>query len=492
MPTKKTATVPAQKVQKGIDDPVRFRMGQTGNLGLRITSGTPLEETVRELQWPNNLRIYQTMQNDSVIAAAVDFFRMMIRKSSWSVIRSANDSPEDKRYQDLLDEMLFQDMQDSFGSFLQEVSSFLIYGHSVHEIVYRRRETSTGSRFNDGLIGIKKLAPRSQASLEKFIYEGDDLVGIKQNTNLMQGSAFRTYTQSSVVLPINKLLLFRTGTSRENPVGRSPLAAVFHDWKARCAIAESESIGSIRDLGGIPVLYAPAQIMSPDASDDQKATYEYMKNMVRNLHAGHQSGVVLPNVFDEASKQRLFEIKLLNVDGGRLFDSNAIIERYNKSILTKLCADILIMGQSSSGSYALGTIKSQLTALAAETYLTEIKDVINNDLVRRVFNLNGIKLSKYPQVEFDPMTGSDMEVFSKFIQRVKSVGMIDVSVETLNAVRNTMGLEDLPDDFDLALFKEENSKSQSKAGEGMKTPFEGTSTGGGDVEDNSVSNSENA
>ena len=56
-----------------------------------------------------------------------------------------------------------QDMSQSWDDTLSSIMSFLTYGFSVHEIVYKRREGHEGessSKFNDGLIGWRKLPIR--------------------------------------------------------------------------------------------------------------------------------------------------------------------------------------------------------------------------------------------------------------------------------------------------------------------------------------------
>ena len=49
---------------------------------------------------------------------------------------------------------------------------------------------------------------------------------------------------------------------------------------------------------GTPCVSIPPIYMSPDATVEQKAVYEYYKNMVRNLERNEQSGIILPNAYD--------------------------------------------------------------------------------------------------------------------------------------------------------------------------------------------------
>ena len=65
-----------------------------------------------------------------------------------------------------------------------------------------------------------------------------------------------------------------------------------------------------------------------------------------NLQMNQQSAMILPNAFDPETRQPLFSLELLSVDGKKGFDTTKVKEYYKNLILTSLFADILIMGQS--------------------------------------------------------------------------------------------------------------------------------------------------
>lgn len=124
-------------------------------------------------------------------------------------------------------------------------------------------------------------------------------------------------------------------------------------------------------------------------------------------------------------------------------------------------------------------------------------DVINNDLVKQTLLINGIELEDedLPYISYGDLDEVDLDNFSKLIQRLSSTGMIPRTQETLNEILEKSGFdfriteEHLKPDG--TLKEELFPSSDSKSGEGMKTPFEGTSTGGGSTDDKSTSNSEN-
>jgi hypothetical protein len=54
--------------------------------------------------------------------------------------------------------------------------------------VLRRRLKKNGSKFNDGLVGIKKLAPRSQETIRGWVFsdDGADLIKVEQSLQQLE------------------------------------------------------------------------------------------------------------------------------------------------------------------------------------------------------------------------------------------------------------------------------------------------------------------
>ena len=50
-----------------------------------------------------------------------------------------------------------QDMDHTFDELMKDIVSYIWYGFSPIEKVYRKRLETSGSKYNDGLIGWRKL-----------------------------------------------------------------------------------------------------------------------------------------------------------------------------------------------------------------------------------------------------------------------------------------------------------------------------------------------
>ena len=238
-------------------------------------------------------------------------------------------------------------------------------------------------------------------------------------------------------------------------------------------------------------LYLPAQYLAADAPPEVQAIRLYYENAMRNLQMNQQSAMILPQVIDEAAKIPMFKLELLSVDGKKSFDINKIKEYYKNLIFTSLFSDVLVLGQSSTGSFALGSIKNSLSGSYAERLIFNIAETINNDLIKQTYLLNSWDVSRMGTLDYDGLENADMESLSKYYQRVASVGLLEKDRSVLNAVRLGAGIDPLPED--LPPQQDLITPETSRSGDGLEVGRTGNGTAttvSGD--DTSSANLENA
>lgn len=489
MATRKT---PIEKANNPLDIPDRFKLGEMGNLGLKIFNGVSQDEYKRELNWPQSVSTYKEMSSHSTVNSPLTLFENIIGKATWSFIPPKDATDEEKNQCEIIESMM-KDMDHSWSDFIKDTLSANIFGFSVHEKVYRKRYKSNGSIYDDGLIGWKKLPIRAQESLTKFIYsdDGNEIIGVKQNLSNLQNynNRFSNRQGTIVNIPKSKFLHFRVGRHRGDPFGKSPLRDAYLAWRYLVSLEELEAVGSAKDLNGLPVLFMPAQYLSKDASPDTIAIRQYYENAMRNLQMNTQSAMILPQIFDPDTKQSMFKLELLSVDGKKNFDLDKIKTYYKNLIFVSLFADLLQMGQSATGSFALGAIKNSLSGAYAERLLSGITEVLQNDLIRQTYSLNNWDISRMGTLDFDGIEEADLETLSKGFQRMASTGLIEVDREVLNAVREAIGVDPLPDDLPPQV--DILSGNTSRSGDGMAAGgVNGTSSSvsGADTSSNNADN----
>ncbi len=481
-------------VQKAVvDTPDRFKLSESGYLGLNVFNGVSNDELKKELNFPHSVNTYKQMSYHATINSALTLFENLIGKADWKFKPIADATPEELKQAKIINEMM-QDLTDqTWSEFISEAMSANMYGFSVHEKVYRRRLKANGSKHDDGVIGWKKLPIRNQETIEKFIFseDGNEVRGVKQNLSAISDvyNRYSSRTNNEVILPRSKVMLFRAGKHKGDPFGKSMLRDAYLAWRFLTVIEEIEANGVAKDLAGLPVLKLPPQYLSSEASPDQKAIRAYYENVMRNLQLNQQSALILPQAHDPDTRQPLFELELLSLNGSKAMDTTKIKEYYKNLILTALFADILVLGQSGGGSNALGQVKNSLSATAAEAMLKKIRDVINEDLIKQTYELNGWDTSRMGQMDFDNLEIEDLESFSKAIQRFASTSVIEVDRAVLNRVRESIGVDALPDDAEPN--KDYLPEMTSRSGDGFKTAGEGTGTSPSGT-DTSSGNLENA
>ena len=474
---------PVTKAVSPLDQPERFRLGEVGALALRVFNGVTQDELRRELNWPNSITTYKQMSDHSAINAPLTLFSNIIAKAAWIYKPPENATEEEKNQVKIINQMM-GDMEHSWGDFIQDVLSSNVFGFCVNEKVYRKRYKANGSMYDDGIIGWKKLPIRVQESISKFIFseDGNDVIGVQQNLSAINDIYNRFSRKSNLInIPRSKFLLFRTGKHRGDPFGKSPLRDAYLAWRFLTQLEELEALGVAKDLNGIPVLRLPPQVLSADGSPENQDQRLYFENAIRNLQVGEQMGIILPALYDEQGKS-LYDIELLSTDGKKNFDLNKIKEYYRGLIFISLFADILLQGVTTTGSFALGSIKNSLSGAYAERLISNIAEVIQNDLIRQTYELNSWPTERMGKLDFDNLDNTDVESLSKYLQRVASVGLLEKDRAVLNAVRQGIGIDPLPEDLEpqLDLITPETSR----ASDGLATPFEGTRTSDGGQNDN--------
>lgn len=483
--------VQVEKAVNPADQPERFQLGEVGYSGLNLFNGVSNEEVKRELNWPYSAETYKEMSYHSAINSCLSLYDSLISKVDWRVLPPKDATEEEKKQTEFIQSCL-DDMEHSFRDFIKDALSSNIYGFSIHEKVYRKRYKAKGSLFDDGKIGLKKLALRHQESIYRFIYdtEGNDIVGVEQVVNGYNGQRYSSLNQTNIILPRSKYVHITVGRNRNDPFGKSPLRDVYLAWRYLTVIQEIEAAGVARDLQGLPVLEIPAQYMSADASAEQKAIYENFKNIIRNIQNNSQSGIILPSATDPETRAKLFSLTLLNSDGKKSFDTGKVKEFYQNQIYTGLACDLLIMGQSGVGSFALGALKSSITGAYLESMLDNIVEIFNRDVIRQLYDLNGMDASRACSLDYDNLHAVDLEGLSKAYQRMGATGFLPKTLDVVNRGLTALGIDELPDGTDMESVLPD---STTRAGDGMKSGMgSGTGDATGDTGDASATNADNA
>lgn len=390
-------------------------MKEYGRIGQNRWDGVFSEEFLPELNGLKGIKVYREMErNDDTIGAIMFAIKMLIRQAAWSV-EPGGESAKDREATEFVVSCM-GDMQSTWTDTISEILSFLPYGWSFHEIVYKRRmgksrKRSISSKYSDGLIGWQKLPVRSQDTLYRWEYDDkDNLLGMTQMPPPDYGL---------LTIPIQKAMLFRTESAKDNPEGRSILRNAYRSWYFKRRIQEIEAVGIERDLAGLPVIYGPdgLDLWDPDDPDSMRIYAELVK-MVKNIRRNEYEGLVLPSGY---------KAELLSTGGDRQFDTNAIINRYDTKIAMTVIADFLMLGHQQVGSFALSSDKTELFSVAIGAFMDIICETFNNQGIPALIDINGSHfegITDYPKLTHGDIEDMDISKLSAFIKDMTGVGIL--------------------------------------------------------------------
>ena len=404
------------------------KLNELGRTGLNHWGNRISEEFLPELCGKQGVRVYTEMaENDDVVGAILFAIKMLIRQASWSV-QAGGTEKVDMKAAEFVESCLY-DMTLTWTDTISEILSFLVYGWSAHEICYKRRmghrrDVRLDSKFDDGLIGWLKLPIRSQESLYEWEFdEHDNLTAFVQ----MPAPRFET-----IKIPIEKILLFRTESRKDNPEGRSILRSAYRSWFYKKRIQELEGIGIERDLAGFPVLTAPegVDVWAPANA----GLLAKCNDFVSNIRRDSLEGLTIPSGW---------KLELLSTGGARQFDTSRIIERYDTRIAMTVLADFLFLGHEKAGSWALSSDKTELFAMAIGAYLDSICETFNRYAIPRLIELNAknfASLSGYPELVHGDIETQDLTKLGAYLKDMVGLNLITPDDALEEYLREQAGL----------------------------------------------------
>ena len=379
------------------------------------------DEFLPELRGKKAIRKYREMRdNDSTIGAVMYATEQVLRDVDLKVM-PANDSAEAKEEAEFVESVL-DDMDHTLDDHIAESLSNLSYGFAWFEVIYKRRIGPTErsdkrrSKYTDGRMGIRKIAIRAPWTISRFDVDQQtgDVKGIYQD-----GSGYN----NSNYIPTRKSLYYRTTTINGDPAGRSILRNAYTSYEYVNNLQSIEAIAVERELAGIPVARIPAEYLSGDATAAQSGFVNNLQSILRDVKFNEQGYIILPSDTypdkDGApTNQKLVDVELMSSSGSRNIDIDPIVRRYQHDIARSVLSEFLMLGGGNTGSYALSKSKTDLFLRALESYIQAIVDVLNKQLVERLWELNGLNYDLMPTIVAGDVAPHDLREIAAFLRNL--------------------------------------------------------------------------
>jgi len=408
------------------------------------------DEFLPELRGKKAIRKYREMRdNDSTIGAVMYATEQVLRDVDLKVM-PANDTPQAKKEAEFVESIL-DDMDHTLDDHVAEALSSLSYGFAWFEVIYKRRTGPTTrsdkgrSKYSDGRMGVRKIAIRAPWTISRFDVDNQtgDVLGIYQD-----GSRYN----NTNYIPTRKSLYYRTTTINGDPAGRSILRNAYTSYEYVNNLQSIEAIAVERELAGIPVARIPAEYLSGDATATQSGFVNNLQSILRDVKFNEQGYIILPSDTypdkDGApTNHKLVDVELMSSNGTRNIDIDPVVRRYQHDIARSVLSEFLMLGGGNTGSYALSKSKTDLFLRALESYIQAIVDVLNKQLVERLWELNGLKYDLMPQIVAGDVAPHDLREIAGFLRNLNGAD-INVS-DHPEVIQDLMDIAELRYDPDV-------------------------------------------
>lgn len=434
----------------------RGAMEEIGIGGPIRTGGRIEEEFLPQLQGKQGAQTYSEMRrNDPIIGAILFAVETVLRSVDWSP-QPGGDTEADEKATAFLESNLI-DMSHTWNDFTDDILSIVVHGWAWFNTVYKLRRGENAkphSQFDDGLLGWRKFSIRAQEGLDEWQF--DEHGGVEGMWHAAPPANQRVF------IPIQNSILFRTRHERGSPEGYSLLRNAYRPWYAKKTIEWLEGVGVERDLVGLGII-TPA--MDTDWQSGSTARTEALAILER-LRVDEQGGIMLPPPQGPDDHQK-WHFELIGSPGSKLFDTNAIINRYANEIAVSVLAGVIRFGLSGVGTYNLAENMLDLFQLALNGILNGIKDTLNRFAVAPLFTLNGSAfagITARPTLMHSGVTKRDVVKVAASLSTLVKNGIITPDDELEAHMRTNFGLPDRVPETSREMPKPDQSQPKDSGG----------------------------
>ena len=320
-----------------------------GSIDSRDALGTQLadlQEYVPDLQWPLSVQMYARMRHDPKLSAILKAYSLPIRRATWAVDPAGcRDEVVQLVADDLGLPILGTDSEPGgarrrgvdWGEHLRLALLSLVYGFACFERRYEIR---------NGQARLVNLGERMQWTISEIDLNADGTI-----SKVVQDIA------ATGGMPANRLLWYVHEREGATWTGRSLLRGAYGPWLLKHEMWRVTATSSRRFGMGVPSVEAPPGATPAQVTEAQR--------LASSMRVGDTSGMGLPHGFTA---------RLTGLSGS-VPDTKAFIEYLDQQMSTLALAGFLDLGQTATGSRALGESFVDLFMLSLQAVADELARV---------------------------------------------------------------------------------------------------------------------
>lgn len=441
----------------------KYTEKELGVTGLAIVLGKVREDTIKQLQGANKIKTLEEMvKYDATIGAFNNMYKSMATSAKPKIKpkyldESADDKLKSKAKEqaDFIHSVFFEDLNHPFQDSIINALTTPQYGFSVQEPVFKIRDGKK-SKFNDGLIGLKKLAPRYQGSIYKWVQKddfSDEIIAVKQR---------RPVTFEEIDIPYNRILHFTHRSTNNNPEGVSLYLNCVNSYLNKKFATDLELIRLERGFDGLLTITGPAPVFDENTKNQNfKLLQTWIKDTLQNVRNGTNVGIAHPD---------FLKVEIKSAGEGNMPDADKIIERESRNIATALLADFFLVQQKSGNSAGFTSSKIKVFTNLVKEMLNEYCRVINSKLIPDLIKRNMMDITLCPELSFTEIADLDLTNLMLFFQSFAK-GYVPYSKDLANITMDRIFGDDAPhftdEQIDAMSFDREVQTNSSDVGGGL-------------------------
>ena len=380
--------------------------------------------------------IYYEMLKDDQVKAVLETKKNTMIGGGWEIISptdvEGNEIPEFKEITNFVKNN-FENLYDgSIDEAFYSMLTAIEFGFSLSEQIYK-------------MVGENVLLSRLvQVPPDTIEFIQDEFGNI---TEILQDSL-----NGKKSLPINKFAHFIWSMRDGNPYGNSDLRPAYIYWFSKLQVIKYRNI--FLERHGFPIAVAKY-------NPNEEGQIQEVQKIVKSIQAA--ASVAIPESMD-------LEYKQPKIGSADPFDT--ALRYFDKKISTSLLLpDLLGFNDTQQGSLALGKQHFELFTSIVNRYRKLLEQVINNEIIKKLVNLNFPGVTKYPRILFKPVLEQDhTDKVNTFIKAVEKAGVVPTE-DDVRHIKQVLGFPSGSNSVDLEkISKKEEEPTEEDMDNGVDNP----------------------